>query len=320
MTRPRSRSTFRSGAAPVAAGVLVAAAGVLARGAPAAAQACCAGGALVSPARLAPHEDVGVGVAARARSNMGFFDAAGRYASSSGGEQILEQRLAASIRFPEQGQASVVLPIVQTHRSASGIDEWGGGVGDVALTARYDFWLSAESLYRPGFALLAGVTLPTGTAPDQAMQPLSTDATGAGTYDFTLGVGIEKAYGHAYAALNGWLTHRTSRTVTFPGAAPFRESFGLRWTALATGGYVFDNEAALALYVNVLGEGDATINGAGDPSTGIRLTTVGAAAILPVRDVWRVRAAFFSDVMLASFGRNQLAGMGLDAALVRVWM
>lgn len=288
----------------------------VARARPAAAQACCAGGALVNPARLALHEDYGVGIQARARANLGSFDPAGHYTSSQEASEILEQDFAASLRFSSRGQASVVLPVIQTHgRAGAALDDWGGGVGDLALTSRYDFLLASEALYWPGFALLAGVTFPTGTPPDQA----AADATGAGTYDATLGVGLEKIRGHAYAALDAWLTHRFARTVDVAGA-PIRESFGLRWTLLALGGYVFDNEAALALYVNILGEGDATINGTGAPMTSLRLTTAGGALVVPFRDVWRVQAAIFSDVMLTAFGRNELAGAGLSASLIRVWL
>jgi hypothetical protein len=315
--RPHRMLTCRSTSLIAAALVTVL---VVARERSALGQACCAGGALVTPARLALHEDYGVGLQVRARSNVGSFDTAGHYTSSQGAEEILEQDFATSIRFPERGQVSVMLPTVQTHRHAGALDEWGGGVGDLAITGRYDFLLSSEALYWPGIGLLAGVTFPTGTPPDMASKPLSTDATGAGTYDATLGVSIEKVHGNAYAAVNGWLTHRFTRTVAVPGVGSLHESFGLRWTILAVGGYVFQSEAALALYVNVLGEGDATVNGTRDPATSLRLTTAGAAAVLPFHDVWRIQGAIFSDVMISWFGRNEVAGAGLSASLIRVWL
>ena len=284
------------------------------------AQACCAGGALVTPARLALHEDYGVGIQTRARSNLGSFDPTGRFASSMGAEEILEQDFAASLGISDRGQASVVLPAVKTHREAGALTEWGGGLGDLALTGRYDFLLASESLAWPGVALLVGVTFPTGTPPDQAKRRLATDATGAGTYDATVGVAVEKTHGHGYAGLTGWVTHRFDRTVPVSGAPSIRESFGLRWTALAVGGYIFDSEAALALYVNVFGEGDAAIDGASAPHTSLRLTTAGAAAVVPFRDVWRLQGALFGDVMISGLGRNEPAGVGLNASLIRVWM
>ena len=80
-----------------------------------------------------------------------------------------------------------MLRALSTHRNAGSIDEWGGGLGDVTLTARYDFILPAELPRVPGLAVLAAATLPTGTPLDRATQPLATDATGAGSFDASLG-------------------------------------------------------------------------------------------------------------------------------------
>ncbi|HVU49692.1 MAG TPA: hypothetical protein VHL80_03335 [Polyangia bacterium] len=284
------------------------------------AQACCAGGTVVTPARLALHEDLALGVEVRARSNVGSFDASGRYASSDGVEQILEQDVAGSVRVTRQAQVGAVVPIVQTHRTAGTIDDWGGGVGDVALNARYDFLLATEALYWPGVALLAASTLPTGTPPDRASHPLAADATGAGTYDLTVGVSLEKARGHLFAGVNGWLTHRFARTISVGGGPAVNESFSARWTLLGVASYVFDDEAAVGLYVSMLDEGPATIDGARDDSTSLRLTTLGAAGVLPIRDLWRVQGSAFLDVPIASFGRNEPTGFGMTASLVRVWL
>jgi hypothetical protein len=289
----------------------------------AAAQACCAGGAVVTPTRLALHEDVALGLQVRARSNGGSFDSQGEYARTSGDERVFEQDLAASLRFAGRGQAGAVLPMMETHRSAGGLSDTGGGLGDVALNARYDFLLASEALYWPGFGILAAATLPTGRAPNEATHPLATDATGAGTYDVTIGADVEKVAGHAYAALNAWLTRRFDRTITVtaPGTPPttIHESFSTRLTLLAVIGYVFDSEAALGAYVNLMNEGTATINGAVDPTTSLRQTTVGLAAVLPVRDRWRIQGALFSDLRWNDFGRNEPAGLGLTASLVWVW-
>ena len=89
MTRPIRRSTCPSGLTGAA---LVAAVVLLGRAVPAAAQACCAGGALVSPVRLAPPDDYAVGVQTRVRSDMGSFLPDGTYvASSTSSEQDVEQ-------------------------------------------------------------------------------------------------------------------------------------------------------------------------------------------------------------------------------------
>jgi hypothetical protein len=286
------------------------------------AQACCAGGTVVTPTRLAVHEDIAVGTQIRARTNPGSFDARGHYSSSSGVEQILEQDVAASVRLGGRGQLGAVLPMIETHRNVGGLDDWGGGVGDLSLTARYDFLLAAEALYWPGFGVLAASTSPTGTPADAptGSHPLAADATGAGTYDVTLGFDVEKVSGHIYAAVNAWLTHRFQRTLQMGAAMPLKESFSMRWTLMGVAGYVFDSEAALGLYVSAFDEGPGTTNGVEDPTTALRLTTAGVAGVLPIRDLWRLQGSIFTDVRISSFGRNEPVGYGLMASLVRVWL
>ncbi|HVV49117.1 MAG TPA: hypothetical protein VHO06_05625 [Polyangia bacterium] len=312
MTRPSRR--WKSLSAPVGAALLLA---LVAHARPAAAQACCAGGALVSPVRLAPPEDYAVGLQTRVRNDMGLFGADGSYLSSSGsasGEQDLEQDLAVSVRVARRAQVSLVLPYVETHRSAPGLDDWGSGIGDLALNARYDFKLAAEMTYWPGFALLGGVVFPTGKAVGDGTNPAATDATGTGTFGVTLGADIEKVHGPLYGALNVWGTYSGSNT-----SVGVTTSYPPQLTVLAVAGYVFESEAAAALYVNFLERGDTTVDGRSQPGSGLRLTTAGLTGLLPIAEDWRVSASIYTDVLLASFGVNEQAGAGATATLVRAW-
>jgi hypothetical protein len=290
---------------------------VAARPTAAAAQACCAGGALVNPVRLSPPEDYAVGLQTRVRGQLGSFGADGSYATSSV-EQDLEQDLAASFRLGRRAQVAALLPYLETHRIESGVGVWGSGIGDLALTARYDIRLASEMLYWPGVAVLAGVVLPTGKAAGDGTNPASTDATGTGTTSASLGVGFEKAHGPLYGVLNTFLTYSASQAVVTT-LGEQTTSYPLQLTATAVGGYVFENEAAVALSINFLERGDTTLNGTTQPGSGLRLTTVGATGLLPLGDDWRVLASVFADVPLSSFGRNEQAGAGVTATLVRSW-
>ena len=235
-------------------------------------------------------------------------------------EQDLEQDLAASFRLARRAQVGLVLPYVETHRSEAGVDDWGSGIGDVALNARYDFQLAAEMMYWPGFALLASVVLPTGKSVGDGTNPAATDATGTGTTSASLGVDVEKVHGPLYGALYLWGTYSASNTVTPPGSTgALTTSYPLQLTALAVAGYVFENEAAVALYVNFLERGDTTVNGATQPGSGLRLTTVGATGLVPVAIDWRLSASIYADLLFSSFGRNEQAGAGLTVSLVRAW-
>ena len=318
MTRPSRPWTCLS--ARRAAALAILAAG-LARATPAAAQACCTGGALVSPVRLAAPEDYAVGLQTRVRNDMGSFEADGRFVSSPTGstEQDLEQDLAASFRLARRAQVALVLPYVETHRTGPGVDDWGSGIGDLALNARYDFKLAAEMMYWPGFALLASVVLPTGKAVGDGTNPASTDATGTGTTSASLGVDLEKVHGPLYGALYLWGTYSASNTVTPGSTGALTTSYPLQLTALAVAGYVFQNEAAIALYVNFLERGDTSINGATQPASGLRLTTVGATGLVPIAIDWRLSASIYTDLLFSSFGLNELAGAGVTVSLVRAW-
>jgi hypothetical protein len=315
MTRPSRRSTFLR--TPLAAAIVL---GAIARPAPAAAQACCGGGALVSPIRLTPRDDLAVGVQLRARSVLGSFDASGRY-NASATEQDLEQDLAASFRLTERAQIGAVLPYLETRRLESGVAQWGSGVGDVALNGRYDFLFAAETPYWPGIGLLGSVVIPTGKASGAGTNPSSTDATGTGTPNATLGLDLEKTRGPFYAALDAWVTYCFDLTVTPPGASgmSLTTSFPLQWTVLALAGYVFANDAAVALYANLLERGDDTLDGVRQTGTVLRLTTVGVSGLLPLHQLWRVQGTLFGDLPIASFGRNEQAGVGATAVLVRLW-
>ncbi len=313
MTRPIPRWKCLD-ARGAAAALLVA---LAAHATPAAAQACCAGGALVSPVRLAPPEDYAVGLQTRVRNDMGLFGADGSYtsfANTSSTEEDVEQDLAISFRLARRAQVSLVLPYVETHRTEPGLDEWGSGLGDVAVNVRYDFKLAAEMTTWPGFALLGGVVFPTGKAVGDGTNPAATDATGTGTYNVTLGIDVEKVHGPLYGALNVWGTYSGSNS-----SQGVTTSYPLQLTALAVAGYVFENEAAAALYVNFLERGDNTLNGVTQPGTVLRLTTVGATGLVPLAEDWRLSGSIYTDVLLASFGRNEQAGAGVTATLVRAW-
>ncbi len=179
----------------------VRASGLLAAGAAAAvaftpagalAQACCAGGAAVTPARLDPHEDLLVGVEVRAARVVGAFRADGGYAGLPAGASELdfEQDVLAAVRVLDRGQLALQIPWLETRRVQGGYSELGGGLGDINFGARYDVALAGWSAVWPGLGLLAGLTAPTGTAPDAAHKALATDATGVGAFQGTLGVAL----------------------------------------------------------------------------------------------------------------------------------
>jgi hypothetical protein len=289
------------------------------------AQACCAGGSAITPARLTMHDDALVGVQARASRVLGSYDVAGRYSPEAGGasELDLEQDLFAALRFVRRAQAALLVPLVETRRATPGRQQLGGGVGDVNLSARYDFVDAGESRYVPGVALLGGVTLPTGRATEDAAPPLQADATGIGAYQLNAALALEQIYGP-------WLVNATA--IVAKRTAHAGETLGTQVTLLAAGAYTFDDDSAIALSMSYAFEGDATCSegsvlcppggggGADVADSGKAVTTFTLSGLWPLSDTWRVLAGISLTPPLDGLGHNQPATDGVSLTVIRSWM
>ena len=294
----------------------IALAGLGAAPAAAWAQACCAAAGLVIPARLRPAEDFGAGAQVRERSIFGSFAANGTFATQPMGDMVTEQDLFAAARVFRRGQVAVLVPFIETRLSEPGVAGWGGGVGDVAVNARYDLLLPREGgPHLPAIAILAGVLFPTGRAPDEVSDP--NDATGVGTFEGSLGLEIEQVWRHMFVTFDGWIGQRTHRVTASVG-----ESFAPRLTALLAGGYAFDWGLSVGAFATANHQGDNfdLMRGQTLSNSAITQVTAGVAAAMPLAEVWRVQGTAATDWPISGLGRNQLAGAALSVSLLRVWM
>jgi hypothetical protein len=281
------------------------------------AQACCVGTGLVTPARLRIFEERAIGIQTRARSVLGVFGEGGSFAASGGGTRELsfQQDLFGAMRFGRRLQAALLVPFVTTNRQAAGLSGWGSGVGDVATNVRYDAILAGERGPWPGIAFLAGLAAPTGRPPDEATDPLATSATGTGSFEGNLGLGLELVRGHAFVAASGWVAKRTGRTV-----GSVEQSFALRTTALLAAGYTFSSEATVGAFAHAVRQGEARNQAGPIAGSEVALVTGGVATSIPFWDAWRLQGSVFSDLPVSGWGRNQNVGVGGTAALLRFWM
>ena len=313
----RPRSSKSSSVAPAAAALAIALVLTLAPRY-AAAQACCAGSGAVTPGRLAMHEDALVAVSARATQVFGSFDRHGHYATPGPGssEQDFEQDAIGALRLPvvDRAQIALLVPLVETRRTARGVAEVGGGLGDVNVSARYDFVYAGQKRYVPGIAALVGVTLPTGRAPESANQAQATDATGIGAFQGNLGVAVEQLFGSWLLTAYGIVAKRSART-----ANGVRTELGTLWTALFAVAYSLPRDYAVAAFASYTGEGDADINGFAQPDTARRIPIVGLSGVMPVTDHFRLQASLSGNPPVPSLGKNQLATIGLAITAVYAW-
>ena len=309
---PRQRSPSRNGHT-AAAGAFAFVSLLSAR---AGAQACCAGAGALTPGRLGLHEDALVGTQVHAATVLGSFDDGGHYTGTSPGSNELdfEEDLFAALRVFRRGQVALLVPFVETRRAETGITELGGGIGDLNLSGRYDFFLAGQSRVIPGVAVLAGVTAPTGTPPDKAHKPLATDATGVGAWQANGGVAVEQIYGPWLLNVTQLVAWRAPRSVD-----GVDEALAPQWVTLVGGAYSFRNETSIALFGSYTVEGHAVVNGSAAPFSSRNVALVTLSGARPLSDSWRVQGGVFMNPPLSGLGRNQTSTAGFTFTLIWSW-
>ena len=269
---------------------------------------------MVTPGRLALHEDALVGLQVKAGTVLGNYDPGGHYLPALAGdtELDLEQDLLAAIRVLGRGQLALLVPLVETRRATPQLGaQFGGGPGDVNASARYDFVLAGEHRYVPGVALLAGVTLPTGRTPESSTPPLLADATGVGAFQINGALAAEQTFGPWLVNVTGLVAKRTEHG---------GETLGTLVTLLAAGAYTFPSDAAVGLSVAYAFEGDASRGAATVPDSFKSAWTVTASGLWPLGDLWRVLGGVSFNPPVDSFGHNQPAATGLALTGIRAWL
>jgi hypothetical protein len=290
--------------------------GVLGFDATAHAQACCAGASAITPGRLVMHDQALVGAQLRSSLVLGSFDGQGSYANNAKGSSDVEfeEDLFAALRVFDEGQIAVLVPFLQARREDRSGSEFGGGIGDLAINARYDFYAAGRSLYVPGIALVAGVTLPTGVAPENAKR-LGTNATGLGVLAGGAGIALEQTYGDWFFTLIGQVAFRADRTVKNVG----KTALAPQWSGLAGIAYAFHDGSSLGLSVQYSAEGDATIDGVTQPESARRRTLLSLAGLYPLHDDWSLRGYLLWDPPIGSLGANQLQNTGFGVNVIKAW-
>lgn len=280
------------------------------------AQACCAGASVVTPGRLSVHEQALLGVELKVSDVFGSFSAQGKFRALSSGsrEWGFEQDLFGALRATDRAQLALLLPTVETYRSTPVGSELGGGIGDINLSGRYDFVLAGESRYVPGIALLAGLTLPTGTPVESAHRPLATDATGVGAFQGNVGLALEQTTGPWLFGLTGLAAKRATRR-----ADGVSTRLATQWTALGTVAYIFPNDLALAVLASYTAEGLAETNGQRTPGSSRRIPLFGVSGLYPISDRWRLQGSAVWTPPISNLGQNLPANAGIALIVVRSW-
>lgn len=288
------------------------------------AQACCAAASAVTPGRLELHEAALAGMQLRAATVLGSYETGGRYLGSPRGdtEHDFEEDVFGAVRVFGRGQVALLVPVVETFRATpQDGGHFGGGMGDANLSVRYDFVIAGQRTYLPGIALLAGLTAPTGRAPDAATQSLAVDATGMGAFQLNGALALEQTFGSWLVNATGIVAKRTPR---------FGETLGTQVTFLAAGAYTFANDAALSLSASYSFEGNAVAERSGGssgsktvtdvPASSKRMTVISFSGLWPLNDTWRILGGLFWNPSVNGVGSNQPATGGLTCTVIRSWI
>ena len=154
----------------------------------------------------------------------------------------------------EPVQVNVSVPFVETYRTAQGTTDGGGGVGDMAFSLRWDVLQDARDPVVPGIAALLSISVPSGTAADNAQQPLGADATGLGAAQLGAGFALEKTFKRALFALTGTATFHGSRTVS-----GVHSQLGPDLAATAGASYTFSSGFSLGAALTYSGSFDSSV-------------------------------------------------------------
>lgn len=278
------------------------------------AQACCAGASAITPGRLELHEKALIGSQLRVAGSLGTFNSQGRFRSNPPGasEVDFEQDLFASVRWLRRGQLSLLFPLLLSRRSSETTGtELGGGIGDLNLGLRYDLVRNRELSYLPGIGLLGGATFPTGRAPEDAKQPLASDATGTGATQLGLGLALERSFARWLLSATALLSKRFSREVN-----GVESELAPQLSAVIGASYTVSDEFAVALFTTYNYEADASIDGQRVSGTGRRQLRLSLACSAEL-DAFRLHGNAFLDPPVDGAGQNQTASVG--AVIGVVW-
>lgn len=264
------------------------------------------------------HEDALAAVQLRASHVYGSFDSSSDYAGTATGnsEQGFEQSLIGAIRVPYVPRAQVALqcPFLQTRRQSRDATDFGGGLGDLNVAARYDLTLAGDSAVVPGIGILVGSTFPTGRPPDRASPPLVADATGIGAVQLTAGLALEQTYGPWLVSAYGFAAKRLPRTIN--GS---ESNLATEWTALAAAAYSFDGGYAVALSTTLTFEANASLDDRDVPLSSRRRTVFALVGVLPVSDHIRFQGGPSFMLPISGLGENVLATVSVNATGIYAW-
>ncbi|MCK6571223.1 hypothetical protein L6V77_08995 [Myxococcota bacterium] len=279
---------------------------------------CCAGSTTPGFEHLALWEKVAGGARLGGEFGLGQWDAAGHWRGHEGYEETVSRFELWVVGRPlEPLQLGARLPWLHTARRAGALSDDGGGVGDLAVSVRWDVFPGGEGPGGLGVAGVLGLVTPTGRDTARASGLLGADATGEGSFTPSVGLVLMRPWDTLFVRLQGSVGRPLTHTVD--GTS---HRAGVDLNAALVGGVSPVPPLTLSLSVDVRRQADATMAGrtVADSGRSGLFGALGAAWDLPGRlEILALQATLRAPVAVDGVGRNTLAGVGVTLGLRAGW-
>jgi hypothetical protein len=299
---------------------VLAAAFVLSTAPPVWAASCCGGGSATSLI-LPKFSKSMVDVSFDFERYDGFWNNDGDHVPDPPGSDLKQYRLNLGYahRLASRWQASLSLPYVWNVNHYSGLDSNTSGVGDMTVNLWYEAFDGIQCVWkvkslkdlRPAAYFGASLLIPTGISPYDDVQN-SFDITGRGFYRLDGTMLLEKTIYPWNTSLQlsyGRYLERSVNREYGNYVEPYDKQLGDRAAGTFSGGYTYFLESMASLTFTAaysdLWEGDGTINGQTDPTSGFRKRSVaGILAYATMDRDWVYKLSLSHAIQEDGWGKN----------------
>lgn len=192
---------------------------------------------------------------------LGVWNEYSKWLSSANTQNQTKVFIGGSYRFNRHIQFGFSVPYVWNYNNIPGLKARSGGIGDITISGRYEFFHEFQlrkingknriDKVKPYLAVTFGITLPTGKSIETAEH--ETDITGKGYYVTSLGISLIKSLIRSRLQVSTDLNWQHCFKKTYDKyfgqvqQNPFNQQLGDRFNYSITLNYIFGSEHAVSV-------------------------------------------------------------------------
>ncbi len=253
--------------------------------------------------RLLIWEDFAIGFTSGLRGGVGYWSDDSEWTAYDGYQELeWAPEVWSLVRVQRRTSLYLRLPTLLTWRRAGPADEVGGGLGDVAVGARFEILEIGEYVELPAVAATIAVSAPTGVAPHESDLTLATDVTSRGAWVLTFGLSLETT------ELPWFVRFDVGVDVPMPAERDdlgVSQRFGPGVMAVLVGGYELTERVVASLLGRFRWEAPLTLDGATVDGSARHETGLGAAVSWRFDPHWTLQLGVDTGLFLDHLGGNQ---------------